>query len=140
MCDRPQARTAAETRFSTQYWVAALLRLDSLRIAAFAPEHRSDPAMHALMDRVTVSVAPDLADAYPARRPARVTVTLNDGRVLEGFQPTRKGDPDLPLSDDELSAKFHELTAPGMKAAPGSLLHALWSGNAMPGAITLRGD
>jgi len=57
VCDRPQARTEAETRLSTQYWVAALLRLDGLRIAAFAPEHRSDPAMHALMDRVTVSVA-----------------------------------------------------------------------------------
>ncbi len=112
VCDRPHARTGAEARFSVQYCVAALLRLGGVRLAAFDAEHRADPAMHALMERVTVGIAPDLVDAYPARRPARVTVTLRDGRVLERFQPTRKGDPDLPLSDAELSAKFLELAPP----------------------------
>ena len=139
VCDRPHARTEAETRFSVQYFVSALLRLGGVRLAAFDAPHRADPAMHALMDRVSVSIAPDLADAYPARRPARVTVTLHDGRVFENFQPTRKGDPDLPLSDAELSAKFHELAAPALDGDAGALLQALWSGHAVPGAMPLRG-
>ncbi len=138
VCDRPRARTEAETRFSVQYCVSALLRLGGVRLAAFDAAHRADPAMHALMDRVSVSVAPDLADAYPARRPARVTVTLQDGRVFEHFQPTRKGDPDLPLSDAELSAKFRELAVPAMLGDADRLLQALWTGDAIPGAIALR--
>lgn len=138
VCDRPHARTDAECRFSTQYCVAALLHLGGVRLAAFAPEHRADPAFHALMDRVTVSVAPDLANAYPARRPARVTVTLRDGAVLERFQPTRKGDPDLPLLDDELSAKFHELAGPAMAGDPAPLLQALWTGRELPSDVPLH--
>lgn len=139
VCDRPLARTEAETRFSAQYCVAALLRLGGVRLAAFDAAHRADPAMHALMDRVSVSVAPDLADAYPARRPARVTVTLHDGRVLEHFQPTRKGDPDMPLSDAELSAKFRELVVPVLDGDADALLQALWTGDAVPGAMKLGG-
>lgn len=139
VCDRPRARTEAETRFSVQYCVAALLRLGGVRLAAFSPANRADPASHALMDRVSVSLAPDLADAYPGRRPARVTVTLNDGRVFEHFQPTRKGDPDDPLTDGELSAKFHELAGPAMAADPAQLLEALWTGRDVPGPIPLRG-
>ena len=137
VCDRPQARTEAETRFSVQYCVAALLRLGGVRLAAFTAANRADPAIHALMQRISVSLAPDLADAYPRRRPARVTVTLNDGRVLERFQPTRKGDPDDPLSDDELSAKFLELAGPAMAGDPARLLDALWTGTDVPGAIPL---
>jgi 2-methylcitrate dehydratase PrpD len=139
VCDRPQARTEPETRFSVQYCVAALLHLGGVRLAAFSPKNRADPVLHAFMDRVSVSLAPDLVDAYPARRPAYVTVTLNDGCVLEHFQPTRKGDPDDPLTDAELSAKFHELAGQAMAADPAPLLDALWTGHDVPGAIPLRG-
>lgn len=138
VCDRPGARTAAETRFSVQYCVAALLHLGGVRLAAFSSANRTDPALHALMDRVSVSLAPDLADAYPNRRPARVTVALHDGRRFEHLQPTRKGDPDDPLTDGELSDKFHELAGPAMAGDPGQLLDALWTGNGIPGPIPLR--
>ena len=36
-------------------------------------------------------------------------MTLDDGSVLDFYAPTRKGDPDSPLSDAELSAKYHDL-------------------------------
>ena len=87
------------------------------------------------MPRVSVSLAPDLADAYPARRAARVTITLRNGQVLERYQPTRKGDPDAPLSDADLSAKFRELATPVIGAAAETLLAALWTGSELPGAL-----
>ena len=138
VCDRPQARSETEARFSVQYCLAALLRLGAVRIAAFTPQHRADPAMHALMARITVSLAPDLADAYPGRRAARVSIRLQDGRVLERFQPTRKGDPDLPLSDAELSDKFQELASPAIAGDAAALLRSLWHGSELPGQIALR--
>ena len=51
---------------------------------------------------------------------------------------TLKGDPDLPLSDAELSAKFLELAGPAMRDDPAALLEALWTGSAVPGAIPLH--
>jgi 2-methylcitrate dehydratase PrpD len=138
VCDRPVVSTEQEARFSMQYCAAALLLLGGVRLAAFEPQRLADPAIHALMARVSVSMAPDLADAYPARRAARVTVALRDGRVLEHFQPTRKGDPDMPLSDDELSEKFAELTWPVIgETAATRLLADLWNGNALPGPVAL---
>ena len=63
---------------------------------------------------------------------------LRDGRGLSRHQPTRKGDPDAPLSDRELSDKFTELTAPVVGAAASrALLDALWRGDALPGPVPL---
>ncbi|MET0183709.1 MAG: MmgE/PrpD family protein [Caulobacterales bacterium] len=136
VCDRPEARTEQDARFSVQYCVAALLRLGGVRLAAFAPENLSNPAIRADMKRVTVSIDPELANAYPERRAARVAITLRDGGVLERYQPTRKGDPDAPLTDAELIAKFHELTAPQIgEAAAAKLEDALLKGRDLPGSI-----
>jgi 2-methylcitrate dehydratase PrpD len=98
----------------------------------------ANPAIRAVMPKVSVSLDPELADAYPGRRAAKVWITLADGRELYRHQPTRKGDPDAPLSDAEVSEKFRELTVPvvGAEAAE-ALLAALWSGNALPGAVPL---
>ena len=138
ICDRPDARTEQEARFSVQYTVAALLILGGVRIAAFTPENLANPAIRAIMPKVTVSLDPELADAYPGRRAAKVWITLNDGRELYRYQPTRKGDPDAPLSDAELSEKFTELAAPviGAPAAAG-LLQSLWTGTELPGTVPL---
>jgi 2-methylcitrate dehydratase PrpD len=138
ICDRPNPVTEQEARFSMQYCAAALLVLGGVRLAAFEEAALRDPALRALSHRVTVSLDPELADAYPGRRAARVTVTLKDGRRLEHFQPTRKGDPDMPLSDEELSDKFRELAGPAIGAGPAEdLLAALWQGSALPGAVAL---
>jgi 2-methylcitrate dehydratase PrpD len=135
VCDRPVVRTEQEARFSAQYCIAAMLVLGGVRLAAFTPERLVDPAIHALMPRVSVSLAPDLADAYPGKRAARVTITLRNGHVLERYQPTRKGDPDAPLSDADLSAKFRELATPVIGTTAETLLSALWTGTELPGAV-----
>ncbi|WP_458096295.1 MmgE/PrpD family protein [Roseomonas sp. WA12] len=138
VCDRPEARTEQDARFSMQYCAAALLRLGGVRLAAFEPSALADPAILADMAKVTVSLDPELADAYPARRAARVRVTLRDGNVLERLQPTRKGDPDAPLSDAELSAKFRELAVPAIGTEAALRLEtALLSGDVLPGPVPL---
>ena len=134
LCDRPHAATEQEARFSVQYCVAALLHLGGVRLAAFTPDALANPALRAIMPRVSVSLAPDLADAYPRRRAAHLRVVLRDGRVLTHTQPNRKGDPEDPLSDAELSGKFHELVAPVLGGADATArLDGLWNGETLPG-------
>lgn len=133
ICDRPDPQSEQDCRFSLQYCAAAFVVLGGVRLAAYRPENMSDPRIRALMQRVTLSLDPEIANAYPRRRPARVKVTLRDGRVLEHFQPTRKGDPDMPLSDEELTAKFNELARPLLgDAAADGLLRKLWQGGTVP--------
>ena len=113
----PAPRTAAEARFSIPYVVANALRTGSVRLAAFDDAHLGDAQTRALMERVSLQVHPQLDRQFPAQRAARVTLTLADGTEHAWLQPTRKGDPDMPLSDADLQAKLDELAGPVLGAS-----------------------
>lgn len=123
----PAPATAAEARFSLPYVVATALVHGSVRLAAFQPLRLADPVTRSLMERITLEIDPELDQRFPGQRAARVVIETRDGRREEFFQPTRKGDPEHPLSDDELGEKFMELAAPvvGSNGAR-SLLKRLW--------------
>ena len=125
--DRVDPKTPQEGKFSMQYVVAHAAHYGSVRIEAFDDARMRDPAIRAMLAHIDVRVDPAIDAAFPARRAAHITVTTKDGRTVAHYQPTRKGDPDLPLSDDELDAKFIELTTPvlGHKSTT-KLLGQLW--------------
>jgi 2-methylcitrate dehydratase PrpD len=121
-------RNAGEARFSLHYMVASALVHGSVRLSAFTAERMNDPATRALMKRVTKALDPEIDAAFPGRRAARVDVTLRDGRRFTHFQPDRKGDPELPLSDAELGDKLIELASPVIGAdSAHMLLDKLWT-------------
>jgi 2-methylcitrate dehydratase PrpD len=119
--------TPAEARFSTRYLVATALTHGSVRLAAFEPPRLEDAGTRALMRRVELELDPAIDAAFPAQRAARVAIESLDGRRGEHLQATRKGDPDMPLSDAELEGKYLELASPvlGNERAR-SLLARLW--------------
>jgi 2-methylcitrate dehydratase PrpD len=53
-----------------------------------------------------VVAVPELTRLYPEKFPARVTVTLRDRRRLTATRHFPKGDPQEPLTPDEIEAKF----------------------------------
>lgn len=119
--------TPAEARFSLKYVVATALTHGSVRLAAFEPARRDDPATRALMSRIEVSVDAELDATFPGQRAARVAIETTDGYRGEFLQSTRKGDPDMPLSDRELEEKFLELAGPVLgEAAARALVARLW--------------
>jgi 2-methylcitrate dehydratase PrpD len=119
--------TAAEARFSTPYLVATALTHGSVRLAAFEPPRLENSQTRSLMRRVELTLDAGVDAAFPAQRSARIAIEARDGRRGEHFQPTRKGDPDLPFSDAELEGKYLELAAPviGEQKAR-ALLAKLW--------------
>lgn len=120
-------QSAAEARFSLKYVVATALTHGSVRLAAFEPARIGDPATRALMARIEVAIDPALDAAFPRQRAARVAFTARDGREEEFLQPTRVGDPEAPLSDRQLDAKYLELAAPVVgEDRARRLLEGLW--------------
>jgi 2-methylcitrate dehydratase PrpD len=99
-----------------------------VRFAAFEPARLGDAGTRALMRAVEVAVDPQLDAAFPGQRAARVAIESRDGRREEYLQPTRIGDPDAPLTDAQLDAKFLELAAPVLgEGKARERLRALWS-------------
>ena len=79
------------------------------------------------MQSIDVSLDPELDAAFPKQRAARVSISVRGGRSEEFLQPTRIGDPDAPLSDAQLEAKYRELAVPVIGAAKANaLLQRLW--------------
>ncbi|MWB78000.1 MmgE/PrpD family protein [Pseudooceanicola sp. 216_PA32_1] len=139
ICDRPDPQVAQEARFSAQYCLSAQMVLGGVRLAAFEPEALRNPDIRALMARITVDRAEDLAAEYPRKRMARLHVTLKDGRSWTHFQPSRRGDPDNPISRTDLEAKYEELVAPILTASELERLRkTIFDGTDLPDAVTRR--
>src|SRR5688572_1754078 len=119
-------RTPAEGRFSLKYVVASALTHGSVRLAAFEGARLADETTRNLMQKISVSLDPELDAAFPAKRAARVAIRAR-GRREEWLQPTRIGDPDAPLSDRMLEDKYLELVVPVLgEAKARELLARLW--------------
>ena len=120
--------TPAEARFSLKYVVATALTHGSVRLAAFEPERMADSATRALMQKIELAVDAELDARFPGQRAARIAIETRDGRRGAYLQATRKGDPDMPLSDSELEDKFLELATPVLgDAAARALVARLWT-------------
>jgi 2-methylcitrate dehydratase PrpD len=117
-----------QAKFSLQYTVAHAVIHGSVRLNAFLPDRLADSHVRAMMKRIECVADPKLSKGYPTQRAAQVEIETADGRKLVHFQPTRKGDPEMPLTDEELNDKYVELAAPVLgDAAARTLLEQLWA-------------
>lgn len=118
-------RTAFEAKFSLAYCAAVALRTGSVRLAAFEEDRLQDPALRGLVAATEVVADTEFDADVPAKRQARVTLTLADGSTRTAFRATRKGDPDDPLSENELREKFFDLATPVVGDRAGALFDSL---------------
>jgi 2-methylcitrate dehydratase PrpD len=68
-----------------------------------------DPVIAALRQRVTVAEDPAMTALVPRLKPARVTITLTDGRQATHACDSHRGDFQAPYTEAELREKFREL-------------------------------
>ncbi|GJD52110.1 hypothetical protein OPKNFCMD_4872 [Methylobacterium crusticola] len=110
--DHPAPRTMLAAKFSLPFALAAALVRGAADVAAFRDAARADPRILALARRVAVREDPALTAQLPGLRPARVSVTLADGRRLTAETLTNRGDAEDPYADAEVVDKFRDLARP----------------------------
>ncbi len=121
-------QSAFEGKFSLPYVVAHALCHGSVRLDAFEPERLNDEAIRKLMKKITLIQDDALTAAFPRHRSSRVEIELNNGDRHEHYAQDRKGDPECPLSDEELQAKYEELVVPVRGVADAAALKAqIWA-------------
>jgi 2-methylcitrate dehydratase PrpD len=98
--------TAMGARVSVPYCVAVAALDREVGQAQFVPERVARRDVQDLLARTEVVAVPELTKLYPEKFPARVTVTLRDGRKLTAMHNFPKGDPQEPLAPEEIEAKF----------------------------------
>jgi 2-methylcitrate dehydratase PrpD len=112
VCHYVHPKTPFEAKFSLSYTVSARIILGRVREQAFLEAALKNPKIYAMEDKVELSIDPECAAKFPLHRSAKVEIEMHDGSVYSHHQHTRHGDPDEPLTDQELEDKFYELAEP----------------------------
>lgn len=103
--------TALAARVSVPYCIAVAAVDRELGQRQFAMDRIQDPVVREVLNRTEVATDPELNALYPAMFPARVTITLKDGRQLQEVRYYPKGDPQDPLTPQEIEEKFRRNVA-----------------------------
>ena len=112
-------------KYSLPHAAAALILRGNAGYHAFTEATVRDPAIAALRRNVVVREDPALNASVPRLKPARVTVTLTDGRQVTRLRETARGDFQEPYREDEIRAKFRELAGVVLSAGAVSRVEEL---------------
>jgi len=107
-----RAETGLQGKFSMPYCVAVALLDRTVGLAQFADARVQRADVQALMPKVRMFVHPEQTtrESLPTRF-SEVAITLNDGRRLSRRVRHAKGQPQNPLTDEELTTKFYDCAA-----------------------------
>lgn len=102
--------TMMAAQLSIPYTMSLALARGEVALRDFTEEARQSPQMHELMEKVVVELDEQANKDYPNNgRPAEVTVTLRDGRALKHRVQFPYGEPDAPISNEDLEQKVRLL-------------------------------
>src|SRR5580693_683291 len=107
--DNPDPPNYFASKYSLPHAAAAMVVRGSAGYAALDDSALQDPAIAALRHRVQVTEDPAMTEVAPRLRPARVTVTLTDGRHSMHSRESHRGDFQQPFDGSEIRGKFREL-------------------------------
>jgi 2-methylcitrate dehydratase PrpD len=118
-------RTLEHAQYSFPFVLAAMATTGRAGADEISEAALADPQRLALAERVSVHHDPALDPAYPAHYGSRLVVIRRDGGRLEMQRLVAPGDPDEPMTDDEMREKFIRLAAATHGAGAAELADAL---------------
>jgi 2-methylcitrate dehydratase PrpD len=104
----------SEAKFSLPYTIALGLAVGHAGQSCFTPEMVADETLRSLASRVRVEIDPAIEREFPLKRTAALDLTTADGRLLHSEVPIARGEPELPLSQADIEAKFLDNACPAL--------------------------
>ena len=100
-----------QAKFSMEFCMAVLLLYGKAGLSEFTDEVVNRPAVQQMISRVKFGVDPVAEAAGYNKMTTILTFHLKDGRVIGGRADFAKGSPSIPMSYDEVAAKFLDCAA-----------------------------
>lgn len=101
--------SVVDAQFSMPFGAAVAVLDGAAGLDQFTLQHIHSPAVGKMMGKVILMKDVRLEKTFPREWPARVVIGLEDGRQFEKYIRHPKGDPENPLTWDEMVAKFRSL-------------------------------
>jgi len=106
--------TTEQAQYSLPFPVAAALVHREVTIKQIESDGLRDEQVLTLSDAIVLEEIAAFNDEFPARRFSQVTITLKSGQILASGPTEASGDPELPLSDADIVAKFQQFAEPAL--------------------------
>lgn len=113
--DHSDVRGVSSAKMSLPYSVAVVLVTGKAGMSEFSTGNIADPEIIGLMKKVEVQADEEITSLVPQKRAAIVEIRTHDGSLYTERVDLPKGEPENPLSDDEINGKFRTLSAYGNK-------------------------
>jgi len=104
-------RTKEQADHSLPYLLAVAMLDGDVMPAQFQPERIIKPDVQGLLKKVSVRPNHEYTDEYPAKMPAKITVRLQDGKVIEHEVQDYPGLASHPFTWEDSVEKFDRLVA-----------------------------
>jgi 2-methylcitrate dehydratase len=104
-------RTKEQADHSLPYLLAVSLLDGDVQPAQFKPDRIVKPDVQALLKKVSVRPNHEITEEYPAKMPAKITVRLQDGKVIEHQVQDYPGLASRPFTWVDSVEKFDRLVA-----------------------------
>lgn len=101
-----------QAQYSLPFPVAAAMARGEIGAAEITEDGLNDDEIARLADTVTLAESDRFNEAFPARRFAQVSITLQSGTVLESSDCEPAGDPENHLPMNAIRTKFHAFADP----------------------------
>lgn len=114
--------TTEEAQYSTAYPTAVAMVRGRVDPDDVMEQSFDDPEIKRLAAGMSVVESETYNAAFPANRISRVTLTLKNGQTLTSGDTEALGDPENPVTEAEVKAKFHAYAEPKLGAARANAL------------------
>lgn len=114
--------TTEEAQYSTAYPAAVAMVRGQVTPDDVMEESFNDPEVKRLSAGMSVVESDIYNAAFPANRISSVTLTLKNGQRLLSGDTEAPGDPENPVTEDEVRAKFHAYARPKLGSARATAL------------------
>ena len=105
-------KSVVDAQFSMPFGAAVAILNGKATLDEFTMEYINLAQVKELMNKVSCVKDAELEEEFPKKWPASVTLKTKDGKTYSTRIDFPKGDPENPLTWDELIAKFRNLIAP----------------------------
>ena len=107
--DHIAVNSESSAKMSIPYGVAVGLIYGAAGLRQYVNAATQNAEIARLSSLVKVESDDEMSAAFPGKTIARLTLTLEDGSVIEELIEHPKGEPSNPMSLEEITSKFHDL-------------------------------
>lgn len=108
--DNSDPQTEYAAKFSLQFCSALAILKGSAGLADFNESNLWDGQIRSLLKKVNVGIDARIDESYPEKWGSSVELVLTNGEVISKETDFPKGDPENPVTSDELIDKFKQMT------------------------------